>query len=175
MSYDEHVECCFMNMFTSAELLSDYVLWYVYSSSMMGYASCYVCLSNLISALMSIHVHGAVCPYAWCWSRPLHRSEGWGRDSMVSELKVATMGLYGPRRCSDRAVLPSLFSSEQMDSEKSSKCEQSDHRRKWNSTVAGELEKFLFVVAEGFMIFPSAVAGEWLKSPIRPLRTSSQS
>ena len=37
--------------------------------------------------------------------------------------------------------------------------ESSDHRRKWNSTVAGELEKFLF-----------AVAGEWLKIPIQLLR-----
>ena len=26
------------------------------------------------------YVHGAVFPYAWCSSRPLHRSEGWGRD-----------------------------------------------------------------------------------------------
>ena len=38
-------------------------------------------------------------------------------------------------------------SSEQTNSEKRSKCEQSDHRRKWNSTVADELEKFLCAVA----------------------------
>ena len=32
------------------------------------------------------------------WLRPLCWSEAWGRDSMVSELQVATVDLYGPRR-----------------------------------------------------------------------------
>ena len=36
--------------------------------------------------------------------------------------------------------------------------ERSDHWRKWNSTVAEELEKFLPAVAEGFVKFLSAVA-----------------
>ena len=49
----------------------------------------------LISALLTIDVHGVVFPCLVCWSRPLRQSKGWGRDSMVSEPKVATMGLYG--------------------------------------------------------------------------------
>ena len=51
----------------------------------------------LISALMFclfVHVHGAVYPYAWCWLRPLRRSEGRGRDSVVLELMLQ----HGPEQ-----------------------------------------------------------------------------
>ena len=63
---------------------------------------------------MFVYVHGVVFPVALvCWSHPLRRSKGWGRDNMVSELKVATMGLYGPRRCSDKRWNHLLYSAEQ--------------------------------------------------------------
>ena len=53
-------------------------------------------LVSFNSSIDVVYVHGVVFPYAWCSSRPLRRSEGWGHDRVVSELKVATVGLYGP-------------------------------------------------------------------------------
>ena len=63
-----------------------------------------LCLSffNFSIDLFCLSSWGCWPDCSWCSSRPLCRSEGWGRDSMVSELWVAAIGLYGPRRCSDR-------------------------------------------------------------------------
>ena len=48
----------------SAELSSDYVLWYVYASFMIGYASCYACCLSFNVSIFPVYVHGAVCPVA---------------------------------------------------------------------------------------------------------------
>ena len=60
-------------------------------NALRNYASVYACMFGipvmhhvklLISALISfVYVHGVVFLYAWCWLRPLRRSEGWGRDN----------------------------------------------------------------------------------------------
>ena len=40
---------------------------------------------------MTVHDHGAVCPFAWCRSHPLHRSKGWGRDSSSEVFEPGTI------------------------------------------------------------------------------------
>ena len=77
-------------------------------NALRNYASVYACMFGipimhhvklLISALISfVYVHGAFFPCLVCWFHPLRWSKGWGRDRVVSDLEVATMGLYGPRR-----------------------------------------------------------------------------
>ena len=48
----------------------------------------------LISTLISfVYVHGDVFPYAWSWSRPLRRSEGWGRDKLEFKIGLLLINL----------------------------------------------------------------------------------
>ena len=59
-----------------------------------NYAFVYACMFDipvmhhvkiLISALISfVYVHGVVFSCLVCWSRPLRRSKGWGRDKVVT-------------------------------------------------------------------------------------------
>ena len=113
----------------------------------------------------SVNVHGAVarmCMMSVVFSSSV---EGQGRDSMVSERHGCNNGPLWAMKVQGQ-MQNFLFPSRNQTgtSRKSPKSEQSDHWRKWNSTVTGELEKFLF-----------AVAGEWVKSSIRMLRKGSRS
>ena len=156
-------------MFASAVWWKNYALsncaW-----KMMDCASCYACCLNLqiFSIIDCCLCSWAVCPGCVLIGLLVASSspvEGQGRDNMVSERHGCNNGpLWAKNMQWKKEELPSLFSSEQMDSEKSSKCERSDHWRKWNSAVA-----------EGLAKLTSAVADEWVKSSVWLLRKDSWS
>ena len=66
MSYDEHVNAGMC--VASAELLSDYVLWYVYASLYDGLCIllCIMFKQLNFNIDFPVHVHGVVFPFVWC-------------------------------------------------------------------------------------------------------------
>ena len=128
---------------------------------------------------MPVHVHGLLARSDRARrSRPLCRSEAWGRDNMVSKHWVAAWA------CMSRqdAITGVTFHSAQQKSEcgrlwkiwkiwKLGNFCLSVNSRKIGrsplSVIADGLTKFLSAVAEGFMKSPSAVAEGLIKFTIR--------
>ena len=66
-----------------------------------GYVSC-IMFKLLISALMSVHVLGAVCPDVLVFGRVLFTGRRVGDVTAWYQSSCCSMGLHGPPGCSDR-------------------------------------------------------------------------